>query len=175
MLIHSFHFSPKACIKTRCFLQKVPWVSNELLCYISITQLEIILISQNLLGGYHLHNAPPPMGMPSTSSDIHQQQSTSFSDMESSAYSHDPTHDITSTGDWLQMMASAKPMEDTNINLPYYVKKTGTTAVPSPKYPPSNMNGDCKSGVKNVLDGHVWTLEPEDPSNKVRISIFMSF
>ncbi|VDL62338.1 unnamed protein product [Hymenolepis diminuta] len=134
-----------------------------------------MLPTESSMSGYHLHNAPPPMGMPSTSSDIHQQQSTSFSDIESAAYSHDPTHDITSTGDWLQMMASAKPMEDTNINLPYYVKKTGTTAVPSPKYPPSNMNGDCKSGVKNVLDGHVWTLEPEDPSNKECIALCPNF
>ncbi|KAM3177728.1 hypothetical protein ACTXT7_003999 [Hymenolepis weldensis] len=134
-----------------------------------------MLPTEGSMGGYHLHDAPPPMGMTSTPSDIHQQQSTSFSAMESAAYSHDPTHDITPTGDWLQMMASAKPLEDTNITLPYYVKKTGTTAMPSPKYPPLNINGDCKSGVKNVLDGHVWTLEPEDPSNKVRISIFMSF
>nr|CDS28331.1 Nuclear hormone receptor HR96 [Hymenolepis microstoma] len=130
------------------------------------------------MGGYpphHLHNAPPSMIMPSAPSDIHQQQPTSFSGMESTAYSHDPTHDITSTGDWLQMMTSSKSVEDTNSTLPYYVKKSGTTAILSPKNPPSNMNGDCKSGVKNVLDGHVWTLEPEDPSNKECIALCPNF
>lgn len=129
------------------------------------------------MGGYpphHLHNAPPPVVMPSTPSDIHQQQPTSFSGMESTAYSHDPTHDIT-TDDWLQMMASGKSVEDTNSTLPYHVKKSGTTAMLSSKNPPSNMNGDCKSGVKNVLDGHVWTLEPEDPSNKECIALCPNF
>lgn len=72
----------------------------------------------------------------------------------------------------MQMMAPSRSVEGNTTSLPYYVKKTGTAALPSPKYPLSDVNGDCKSGVKNVLDGHVWTLEPEDPSNKVSAAFY---
>ena len=85
------------------------------------------------------------------------------------------------TGSWFEIMTSTKPLGESSPTLPYYVKKPSKNNnnksntqnagvdVSSSKYgdDSSQCNEDAKSGVKNVLDGHVWTLEPEDPSNQV--------
>ncbi|KAM7540827.1 hypothetical protein Aperf_G00000042870 [Anoplocephala perfoliata] len=108
-----------------------------------------------------------PMGIPPASSEMQQQ--SSFSNMNSYSHAAQDTSEVSSNGDWMQMMAPSRSVEENSTFLPYYVKKAETDALASPKYPHLDMNGDRKSGIKNVLDGHVWTLEPEDPSNKVSV------
>lgn len=109
---------------------------------------------------------------PPSSSGLHPQ--SSFGGLES--YSH-PTQplpeaqgkpEVTPNEAWLQLMASSMAVEENGTTLPYFVKKPAKAPLTtSANCQPSDVNGDSKSGVKNVLDGHVWTLEPEDPSNKV--------
>ncbi|VDK34423.1 unnamed protein product [Taenia asiatica] len=127
---------------------------------------------------HHLHQSHL-MAHPS-SSGLHPQ--SSFGGLES--YSH-PTHplpeaqgtpEVTPNEAWLQLMTSSKTVEDNPTTLPYFVKKpTKAPLTTSAKCQPPSANGDSKSGVKNVLDGHVWTLEPEDPSNKECIALCPNF
>ncbi|KAL5111319.1 DNA/RNA-binding protein KIN17 [Taenia crassiceps] len=127
---------------------------------------------------HHLHQSH--LMAPPSSSCLHPQ--SSFGGLESYSHPTQPlpeaqgTLDVTPNEAWLQLMTSSKTVEENSTTLPYFVKKPPkATLTTSAKCQPSNVNGNSKSGVKNVLDGHVWTLEPEDPSNKECIALCPSF
>lgn len=134
--------------------------------------------SINAYSSHHLHQSH--LMTPPSSSGPHPP--SSFGGMES--YSHPAqslpevqgASEATPNEAWLQLVTSSKALEENSTTLPYFVKKPAKTVLTSSsKYPLSHANGDSKSGVKNVLDGHVWTLEPEDPSNKECIALCPDF
>ncbi|VDM34401.1 unnamed protein product [Hydatigera taeniaeformis] len=127
---------------------------------------------------HHLHQSH--LMAPPSSSGLHPH--SSFGRLESYPHPAHPlpdgqgTSDITPNEAWLQLMTSSKTVEENSTTLPYFVKKpTKVPVTASPKYQHPHGEGNSKSGVKNVLDGHVWTLEPEDPSNKECIALCPTF
>ncbi|VDD75225.1 unnamed protein product [Mesocestoides corti] len=128
--------------------------------------------------------APPSKTCPDTAlspAEVHHQ--TSYSPSPPHPPSPvPPTSEPTFSESWLHS-ASQNPSASSSTKtgaecfstLPYYVKRTPRSTVPASQCQLSQTNGDNNSGVKNVLDGHVWTSEPEDPSNKECIALCPNF